>query len=81
MEVDLVVTPKLQPTKSKVVSGTMILSGVIDGFDEVEEGTLIPAQLEPIVIPATTTPNLVVANENPRVDIRVEDIEATIMEE
>jgi hypothetical protein len=34
MEVDLVVTPELQPTKSKVVFGTMILSGVIDGFDE-----------------------------------------------
>jgi hypothetical protein len=47
----------------------------------VEEGTLISAQLEPIVILATTTPNLAIANEDTRVDVRVEEIEAIIMEE
>jgi hypothetical protein len=47
----------------------------------VEEGTSILAQLEPIAIFATVTPNLVIANEDPRVDVRVEEIEATILEE
>jgi len=47
----------------------------------VEEGISIPAQLEPIAILATITLNLAIANEDPRVVIRVEEIEATIMEE
>jgi hypothetical protein len=36
MEVDLVVTPKLQPTKLKVVSGTKILFSAINGYNEAE---------------------------------------------
>jgi hypothetical protein len=47
----------------------------------VEEGTSIPAQLEPIAILATITPNLVVAHEDLKINVMVEEIEATILEE
>jgi hypothetical protein len=41
---------------------------------------LIPAQVEPTTILAATTSNLVATNEDPIVDDRVEEMEATIME-
>ncbi len=46
----------------------------------VEEGTLISTQLEPTTILIAITLNLVTTNEDPKVDVRVEEIEATIME-
>jgi hypothetical protein len=48
---------------------------------DVEEGISIPAQFEPTVIPVATTPTLAIANEDPRIDVRVEETKATIMEE
>jgi hypothetical protein len=46
-----------------------------------KERTLIPIQLESIVVPVATTLSLVTITKDLGVDVKVEETKATIMEE